>query len=288
LVVTTEALAARRKGLGAFYTPPALVQSLTAWAIRRGTDRVLEPAAGEAAFLVESLARLRSLGARAPASQVVGVELERRAVVAAEAELRRLGESCTLIRSDFFDVKASALGPPFDVAIGNPPYVRYHLFTGAARARGRRAAESGGVTLTGLASSWAHFVPSVARFLTPEGRLAFVLPAELLHVDYAAPIRAFLLERFASVTVVTFEEAVFPGAMVDAVLLLADGSGPRRGLNVARLRSINEVAQLPVGVFNSAPSLRWSAHRTPIDGSVVLERLRSDGKLARLGACRVR
>jgi hypothetical protein len=65
-----------------------------------------------------------------------------------------------------------------------------------------------------------------ATFLVPDGRLAFVLPAELLSTDYASAIRQYLRQRFATVDVLTFEERIFPGALVDAVLLLAAGRGP--------------------------------------------------------------
>ncbi len=63
-------------------------------------------------------------------------------------------------------------------------------------------------------------------FLRTGGRLALVLPAELLSVNYAAPVRRFLLDHFAEVRVVLFEERVFPGVIEEVVLLLAEGQGP--------------------------------------------------------------
>src|SRR5439155_9182399 len=132
------------------------------------------------------------------------------------------GYDFQILHSDFFDVEASRFESLFDACIGNPPYVRYHRFRGEARSRGQTVASSSGVQLSGLASSWAPFVVHAAELVAPGGRLALVLPAELLHVDYAAPIREFLQRRFGSVTVATFDEAIFPGAMIDTVLLLAE------------------------------------------------------------------
>ena len=80
--------------------------------------------------------------------------------------------------------------------------------------------------MTALASSWAAFVVHAASFVAPGGRLALVLPAELLTVNYAAPVRRFLMQRFTSVRLVLFEERVFPGVMEEVVLLLAEGQGP--------------------------------------------------------------
>lgn len=117
--------------------------------------------------------------------------------------------------------------PRFDAVVGNPPYVRYQDFSGVSRLRSRQAALRAGVALTQLASSWAAFVVHSALFLRRGGRIGLVVPAELLSVNYAAPVRQFLMDRFASVRLVHFLERVF-GADVqeEVVLLLADGYDP--------------------------------------------------------------
>lgn len=275
----TSVVADRRKALGAYYTPPELVSALTNWAVRGPDDRILEPSAGEAAFVLATLRRLHDLGGP-QREQVVAVELEPTAIAAARTVLAAQGESCEFIRSDFFDVQPEEIGT-FDAVIGNPPYVRYQRFTGAARKRGLSAAAVGGVELSGLASSWAHFVAHASRFLKPEGRLAFVLPAELLHVDYARPVREFLLRRFGAVTVLTFEEAVFPGASIDTVLLLAEG-GTAQGLRVVTLKNRGDLRSALDAPFASVQDDRWSTLRTPGAGAAVLARLRSRGVLSRV------
>ncbi|MBI2773524.1 MAG: N-6 DNA methylase [Chloroflexi bacterium] len=272
----------RRKQLGAFYTPPEIVDALAKWAIRSPTDRVLEPASGEAVFVLESLRRLRSLGALHPAEQVLAVDIDPDSCASATDVLAAAGERASIICRDFFELVPDEQAP-FMVAIGNPPYVRYHRFRGDARERGRSAAASVGVTLSGLASSWAPFVVHASRFLAPSGRLAFVLPAELLRADYAGPVREFLLERFGSVTVVTFERAVFPGAAIDTVLLLADGSGSR-GLHSVQLNDVADLSSLPTRASVSAsPIGRWSGMLTSIEGASALDRLRARGLLRRIG-----
>lgn len=82
----STAAADRRKQLGAFYTPPHLVSALVDWAVRDSDDRILEPAAGEAAFLLSALRRLKQLGASDSGSRAVGVEIDGQAA----AETRRL------------------------------------------------------------------------------------------------------------------------------------------------------------------------------------------------------
>lgn len=211
------------KRRGAFFTPPEIADFLTEWAVRTPNDRVLEPSCGEAVFLISAVRRLQALGAAPTERQLHGIDIHEDSVRQAEEELAQVGASGSLEAADFFDLRPDHL---YDVVLGNPPYIRYQSFTGKARAKALEAALAQGVRLTGLASSWAAFVVHAASFLKPEGRLALVLPAELLTVSYAAPVRRFLLNRFANVQLVLFEERIFPGVLEEVVLLLAEGAGP--------------------------------------------------------------
>ncbi|MDX1872782.1 N-6 DNA methylase [Mycolicibacterium sp. 120266] len=212
--------AGARKARGAFFTPPEITRYLAQWAVRAPGDRVFEPSAGEAAFLVAAACRLADLGADAPVLD--GVEIHPASARAARARVAEAGATARIRTADFFAVDPQ---PSYTAVIGNPPYIRYQDFRGQARAQSRRAALQAGVSLSGLASSWAAFTVHAALFLQPGGRMALVLPAELLSVNYAAPVRQFLFDRFATVELVMFDEQVFPGAEADVVLLLADGFG---------------------------------------------------------------
>ena len=154
----------------------------------------------------------------------------------------------------------------YDAAVGNPPYVRYQGWTGEARAASLQAALRAGVNLTNLASSWAAFTVHSALHLRAGGRLGLVLPAELLTVNYAAPVRQFLMDHFADVTLVLFEERVFPGVEVEAVLLLADDYDPdgRRGtdhMSLIQVRDASDLTDLAAARRWTPPTrgARWSA-----------------------------
>lgn len=212
--------AATRKARGAFFTPPEITRYLARWAVRNPEDRVFEPSAGDAAFLVAATQRLRELGAATPTLDAV--EIHRASAAAARRRVTEAGGTARIRTADLFEV---APRPVHDVVIGNPPYIRYQDFRGPMRAQSRRAALRAGVALSALASSWAAFTVHAASFLRPGGRLALVLPAELLSVNYAGAVRKFIFEGFARVELVMFDEQVFPEAEADVVLLLADGFG---------------------------------------------------------------
>ena len=241
--------AQERKARGAFFTPPEICSFFATWAIRSASDRVMEPSCGDAAFLRAATARLVELGAPLPTTgletfgQVHAVELHEASARHAAMVVTRAGIPSTIFEGDFFD-----LDPPktpdagFHAVLGNPPYIRYQDFAGTARLKGQRRALEAGRPVSGLASSWAPFVLHASRFLVPGGRLGLVLPAELLSVNYAAPVRSFLLESFASVELVMFEERVFPGVMEEVVLLLAEGPGGSTDhFRVRQLRSLADL-----------------------------------------------
>jgi adenine-specific DNA-methyltransferase len=240
--------AALRKARGAFFTPEALARYVTDWAVRDVTDKVLEPSCGEAAFLLSAVDRLAALhGAEASPTvpHLDGVEFHPASAAAARDLLRAAGVEADVRVGDFFTVDPTG---SYDAVVGNPPYVRYQDFSGDSRARSREAALRAGVPMSNLASSWAAFTVHAALFLRTGGRLGLVLPAELLTVNYAAPVRRFLLERFASVDLVLFEERVFPDVLEEVVLLLAEGydEGPTDHFRVFQARDAGELEGTPV------------------------------------------
>lgn len=174
-----------RKARGAFFTPEPISRFIAHWAIRSGTDRVLEPSAGDAEFMIAAASRLRSLSNDGPFPVVEGIEIHEASAVIGRDRVLSAGAFPAIRVKDFFDTSAD---PVYDAVIGNPPYIRYQGFTGSARVKAREAARAAGVALSGLASSWAAFTVHAASFLRDGGRLGLVLPAELLSVNYAAPV----------------------------------------------------------------------------------------------------
>jgi adenine-specific DNA-methyltransferase len=257
----------KQKARGAFFTPPEISQFLIDWAVRQKSDHVLEPSCGDAAFLVPIAERLKALGAtnRAIPDQLQGVEIHRASVEEAEDRLEDEGLSATIIHSDFFDCDPR---PTFDAVVGNPPFIRYQTFSGQARAKSMRAALTHGVRLTALASSWAAFTIHASEFLKHNGRLGMVLPAELLSVNYASEVRRFLLNRFASVRLILFENLVFPGVSAEIVLLLAEGRGTAKSFEVIQLRDLSALEKLsgPSSIdFLPSGGEKWTPALIPSD-----------------------
>lgn len=247
-VLTVEAAASnRQKSLGAFYTPPEMAERMVEWAVRTPTDRALDPSFGGLVFLAAAHARLATLGAGEPGGYLYGCDLDEDAHAAAEAHVSLHVPVEALVESDFFELAPGVDLPLVEAVVGNPPYVRYQLHNGSGAA-GRRVAKKAGLALTRLASSWAPFVLHSADFVAPGGRLALVLPAELLHAQYAGEVLAWVQRRFARTALVVFEQRVFPGALEEVVLLFAEGRGEGTSESVS-LVECDTLAELDLDVL---------------------------------------
>jgi adenine-specific DNA methylase len=271
---------AHRKARGAFFTPPELCAYLADWAIRDPGDRVLEPSCGEAAFLLAAARRLQALGA--PPGGLHGTELHEASTAAAARRLADAGYRADLRTGDFF---ARPPRPEFEAVVGNPPYVRYQGFSGEARSAAREAALRAGVRLSALASSWAAFTVHAALFLTPGGRLGLVLPAELLSVNYAAEVRAFLMRRFARVRLVLFTERVFPGVQEEVVLLQAEGRGPTGHCELHQVRDLAELvsSRRPASSWVPArPGGKWTDALMPPEARALYTRVSGEAGVGAL------
>lgn len=214
---------------GGYYTSPELARWLCQWAIRSSDECVLEPSCGNGEILLAAARRLHHLGAACGdiSQQVKGVEIN---TVEADKALARLQElnynnnNETVEVSDFFGWWQAKAHPSFDAVVGNPPFIRYQAFPEPHRGRAMSIMSEFGLTPNRLTNIWVPFVVAAAASLRPGGRLALVLPAELLQVSYASQLRTFLIETFKSLDIVTCNQLFFEKAEQEVVLLLADGA----------------------------------------------------------------
>jgi len=257
-----------RKVRGAFFTPPAIANHLAEWALRGDPNAsVLDPTCGEAVFLLAAGQQLKALG-QPPDSvkaQLHGIDLHGSSLVEASRLLEAEGLAGHLVTSDFFAVPTpdmiDAPIPFVDAVIGNPPFIRYQEHVGESRRLSVEASFRGGVRLSGMASSWAASLVHSAGFLKPDGRLAMVLPAELLTVGYAEPIRAWLKSRFGQVSLVMFERLQFADALADVVLLLAEGRGGCEAFSLYHVETADDLATIrPYSNTNVTPPVsgKWT------------------------------
>lgn len=186
----------------ALYTVRPIVEGLldrVAWP--RAGERLLDPSAGDGAFLVAALDRLAPKpGDLAAALRVQGVELhpgaviearaavaERLAIYSWDADAARAAARRIVVEGDF--LTQDDLGR-FQIIAGNPPYLRYgHLpeFFKSLYAKITPA--------FALADVQHAFLAKCLDHLTDHGKIAFVVADRILFNEGAADLRAHLGQR---------------------------------------------------------------------------------------------
>ena len=181
-------MASTRKQLGAWYTPPDMVDTVVEAVITPDfvADRphplaVLDPSCGDGRFLVAADLRIMSLGAT---SVIAGCDLDPAAIIAARAALPHDAE---LRETNALTTTWPSLR--FDLVIGNPPYLSQMA---TATTRGGSSLRGGGP----YADAAAEFLALAGELVDPDGgRVALVLPQSLLASRDADAIRHSIGER---------------------------------------------------------------------------------------------
>jgi adenine-specific DNA methylase len=262
-----------QKQAGAYYTPDEVAETLLQWAIRHESDRLLDPSCGDGRFI---------RGHR----NSVGIEQDeaaaRHAIGRAPAALVHEGE--------FFAWAANTV-ERFECAAGNPPFIRYQTFKGAVRERALQLCAGAGAAFSGLSSSWAPFLVATATLLKPDGRMAFVVPAEIGHAPYVAPLLEFLAAHFAVLHVIAVREKLFPDLSEDCWLLYAEGFGKRTDeIRFTPLRSFAPMRRPPrsflrvsVSEWRSAWGCRLRPYLMSSDARDLYREVVSDRRTRRFG-----
>jgi len=197
-----------RHALGEYYTPEWLAELILDEAGYRGEPemRLLDPACGSGIFLVLAIERSRGQLRRAGISEdeaagrivrsIHGFELNPLAALAARANYRlALGEGGRSIPARSIPVRRidALLSPgeiePFDLVVGNPPWVRWDYLTEKYRQATLPLWKKYGLfSLTGFQArlgggkkdlSMLFTYACADRYLKPGGRLGFLITQEV-------------------------------------------------------------------------------------------------------------
>jgi adenine-specific DNA-methyltransferase len=105
--------------------------------------------------------------------------------------------------------------------VGNPPFVRYQYLPTEFQARSEQIFDELGLHFTKHTNAWVPFILASMAVLRPGGRLAMVVPAEIIHVMHAQSLRTYLGSECSRIVVIDPEELWFSDTLQGAVLLLA-------------------------------------------------------------------
>jgi adenine-specific DNA-methyltransferase len=214
---------------GGYYTPADLAEFLVRWVRDIQPSSILEPSCGDGVFF----SALSEVGGFEE-SIVTSFELD--ADEAKKAHSRSLDTSikASVHVRDFLGWSLENLGSGgerFDAVIGNPPFVRYQYLPSEFQEYAARVFQELDCKFTKHTNAWVPFILASISLLRPGGRLAMVVPSEIIHVTHAQSLRTFLGEECRRLVVIDPQEIWFENTLQGAVILLAEKKRDRHDLS---------------------------------------------------------
>jgi adenine-specific DNA-methyltransferase len=230
---------------GGYYTEPDIADFLTAWVLETRPARILEPSCGDGAFF-QAIGRANAKCIKS----LLGCELNSEEASKARDRARQLaGIKSEIHAGDFLEwfLNPPDRLAPFDAVLGNPPFVRYQYLKSRQQALAEAVFRQFNLHFTKHTNAWVPFIVASLALLRPGGRLAMVVPAELLHVLHAKSLRDFILAQCATVLVIDPEHIWFNDTLQGVVLLLVEKRGA----------TDPTVARLAIRPVASRDQLQW-------------------------------
>lgn len=247
----------QRRSLGAFYSPPSLVETMVDWVLHRQPGRVVDAGCGSGRFATE-------IARRSPAMPIDAVDIDPVATILTRAALRVTGaQHATVVQADYttWTLPPAAGSTAF---IGNPPYVRHHGLNGQAKAWAMDAGKRLGQKVSGLAGLHLHFYLATVLKSRTGDIGCLVTSAEWLDVGYGSSLRSLFLDGLGGQALHVVDPTAFAFVDVQTTALVAcfERGTREQSIRVRRVSSPDDLGSLDSGHLVSravlAGSVRWS------------------------------
>ena len=282
---------------GGYYTPPEIADFLVRWSLNGSREKksVLEPSMGDGVFVLSVVKELSKRGVSKAEIEksIYGVELFEQEVEKVKKSLRNEKynpEKFNLFSGDFFSaIEGPLKDKKFDLILGNPPFIRYQNFPPEQSKLAVEILARNGFHPNKLTNAWLFFLLVGIFHLKDTGKLAMVIPAEILQVSYAAETRVFLSKFFHSITIISFKKLVFQGIQQEVVLLLCDkNKSEGKGINFVEFSDASELP--PLSEIKSPASFKpidhdndkWTQYLLTKKEILLLRRLKNDKRILKL------
>jgi len=272
--------ASKKKLRGGFYTPEPIASFVLKWAFNGNKQLdILEPSCGDGVFLEE----IQKGGYEY--NSVTAIEFDE---IEAEKSKKIGLDKTKVINADFHDFCINT-NQKFDLVVGNPPYIRYQYFDREQQEFASNIFDKAKLKYSKLTNAWVSFVVGSSLLLKEKGKIGFVLPAEILQVSYAQPLREFLAHFYNKINIVSFEKLVFPDIQQEVVLLLCEKNNSKTHLiEHLELKDAKELEKLDVSKLKSPKkkidfkSNKWTFYFLEQNEIDFLEKLQNDKIIPRL------
>ncbi|HNB69659.1 MAG TPA: N-6 DNA methylase [Acidobacteriota bacterium] len=207
---------------GQFWTPAWVAEAMVSYVIDPENFSLFDPAVGDGVFFQ---AAQKVAFERGQKITLFGTEIDPEVLPVA----RQKGVSETDLAG--VQIRDFVLDPPsraFPAIVGNPPYIRHHRLTAEVKSRLRRLATET-IGADGRAGLHVYFLIQALRHLSPRGRLAFIVPADICEGKFAPRLWDWVTRQYCLEAVMNFvpEASPFPGVDTNALVFFIRNEPPQ-------------------------------------------------------------
>lgn len=270
---------------GAYYTPLPLAEMMVKlFSNDNFIKTVLEPSCGDGVFInaLEDTKMVNQL------NNITAIEIEQDEAEKLKNSFKKL-KKVKILNQDFFDYYEKNNEKKFDLILGNPPYIRYQYLEENQRKLMSDLLVSQGMKSNKLVNTWVGFMVACVNLLSDEGKIAFVIPAEILQVAYAEDLRLFLANHLSKITLITFEELVFPDIEQEIVVFVGEKGNEEKGIRIIELNNLDDLKNFDITVngFQKMQHVheKWTKYFTNNAENELISGFRNDNRFQKLSEC---
>lgn len=271
---------------GAYYTPLTLAEKIVEYFKDDNSIKsVLEPSCGDGVFFDAIINQ--SLISKF--TTVEGIEIEKDEAAKLKERLLKY-KNINIQNSDFFDFyKENSTSKKYDLILGNPPYIRYQYLKESQRVEMSEILTSQKMKSNKLINTWAAFVVACVNLLSDNGKIAFVIPAEILQVAYAKELRSFLSRELSNITLFAFKDLVFPDIQQEIVVFVGEKKSSHKGIRIVELQNLSEIFISKIKKIEFQPlsnvKEKWTKYFISKEEIDLIASIKSDSRFQKLSDC---
>lgn len=218
-----------KKNTGSYYTPETLSDFLTSHIFTKYIHsinlEILEPSCGDGQFITSLFKTIEVNNYNIIDLTICDID---------DIELGKTREkiphshniSLHTVNNDYLDYFLNDQ-KRYSLIIGNPPYIRKKNMEKEQISVCENVHKKGKEKFSDILKSdgrinniWTAFVEAAIMSLTDYGVICFVIPAEIMHINYTKELRRLIQSEFDRVEIFAFNELIFEGIQQDVVAII--------------------------------------------------------------------
>lgn len=237
---------------GGYYTPQNLADYVSKWVLEKQPKSVLEPSCGDGVFIQALHNNNCDKNIKLSCFELLDTEAQKASNLCSQFGF----QNASVTIGDFLvwaNKQLNQKSELFDAVIGNPPFIRYQFLEKSFQEQAELVFKQLDQKFTKHTNAWVPFLLSTLALLNKGGRMAMVIPSEIINVMHAQSLRSYMGEICSKIVIIDPKEIWFEDTLQGAVIIMAekktDISIPSEGVGIVSVEGFEFLNKCPEVLF---------------------------------------